>query len=119
MKKKKRQIGGILRKLRLGPVLEFLKLDKPFSKDKVIKSLPFVVFLFTLAIIYIWNSHYTIKTMRLTNQLRIEVKELRWEYMTTHAELMHVSKQSEVAKLVEPLGLRQLDKPPLKIRLKN
>ena len=47
------------------------------------------------------------------------MNEMRWEYMTTKSELENISKQSEVAKLVAPSGLKELREPPRKIVVKK
>ena len=104
--KKKSKIRLILEPFN---VLQYLK------KEYIIQNLPFLFFLVFLAGIYIWNTHYTVKTISEINALEKELKELRWEYMTNHAELMNISKQSEVAKMVEPIGLKELKEPPYKI----
>lgn len=100
---------------RIWVFLEPLNVLQYLKKEYIIQNLPFLFFLVFLAGIYIWNTHYTVKTISEINKLEKELKELRWEYMTNHAELMNVSKQSEVAKMVEPIGLKELDKPPYKI----
>jgi hypothetical protein len=41
------------------------------------------------------------------------VKELQWEYKTVKSEVMFQSKQSELVKAVEPLGLKELTESPV------
>jgi hypothetical protein len=50
-------------------------------------------------------------------KIQHEVKELRFESITTASGLMYISKQSEVARLVKEkkLGLEELIEPPSKI----
>ncbi len=64
-----------------------------------------------LAVIYIYNGHYAEKTIRNVNKVSIELKELQYEYKTLKSEVMFRSKQSELAKAVAPLGLRELTQP--------
>ena len=59
------------------------------------------------------------KTIRKMDRLAIEMKQIRWGYMSTKSELMYNSKQTEVAKAVESLGLKELIAPPKKIHLKE
>ena len=66
------------------------------------------MFLALLAVVYIYNGHYADKTIRNINQTAKEVKELQYEYKTVKSEVMFRSKQSELAKAVEPLGLKEL-----------
>lgn len=86
-----------------------------FQPDKLLLNLPFVLFCSLLAIVYIGNTHMAEKKMRHLNTLQPKLKELRWEYMTTKAELMYKSKQTEVAKEVAPYGLKKIQSPPYKI----
>jgi hypothetical protein len=44
------------------------------------------------------------------------LKEIQYEYKTLRSELMYQSKQSEIVKVVEPLGLKELVQPPLKLK---
>ncbi|MFN8252169.1 MAG: FtsL-like putative cell division protein [Ferruginibacter sp.] len=41
------------------------------------------------------------------------IKELEYEYKTVKSEVIYRSKASELAKAVEPMGLKQLTKPPV------
>jgi hypothetical protein len=43
------------------------------------------------------------------------MKELRSEFISTKSDLMFVSRQSEVAKAAEKLGLKEPIAPPIKI----
>ncbi|MBS1665632.1 MAG: hypothetical protein JST68_31630, partial [Bacteroidetes bacterium] len=73
---------------------------------------PFFLFLAALAVIYIYNGHYADKISRDINRTNKELKELQYEYKTLKSEVMFRSKQSELAKAVEPFGLHQLILPP-------
>ena len=70
-----------------------------------------------LAILYISNTHYAEKTVRRINAIQAEVEDLRADYTTRKADLMFASKQSEVAKKVKDLGLRESLTPPNKIEV--
>lgn len=91
------------------------------TSDNVIKQIPYILFLTILAIIYIGNRYQAEKIVRETIVLNNEVKELRSEAITTTSELMYISKQSEVAKLVEKKGLdlKEAVVPPQKIVIKD
>jgi hypothetical protein len=80
--------------------------------QSVVKQIPFFLFLTLLAIIYIYNGHYADKTTRNINRTSREVKELQHEYKTVKGEVMFRSKQSELIKAVEPLGLKELTTSP-------
>lgn len=80
--------------------------------QSVVKQVPFFLFLALLAVIYIYNGHKADKTIRSINRTAKEVKELQWEYKTVKSEVMFRSKQSELVKAVEPLGLKELVQSP-------
>jgi hypothetical protein len=67
--------------------------------------------------VYIGNKHLAEKNVRSIDKLTREVKELSWDYKTLKADLMLKSTQSEVAKQVDTLGLKELVEPPQKIIL--
>ena len=85
----------------------------------MIKNIYFFLFLAILAVVYIYNGHYAENTIKDINQSAKALKELQYEYKTVKGELMMRGKQSELAKAVEPLGLKALKEPPVKIIIKE
>jgi cell division protein FtsL len=79
----------------------------------IMKNVSFFLFLAALAVVYIYNGHYADKIVRDINKTNKEVKELQYEYKTLKSEVMFRSKQSELAKAVEPFGLKELTQPPV------
>ena len=84
--------------------------------QSIVKQVPFFLFLALLAVIYIYNGHYADKTIRNINQTAKAVKELQYEYKTVKSEVMFRSKQSELARAVEPLGLKELTIAPVVLK---
>ena len=82
----------------------------------IVKNIPFFLFLAVLAVVYIYNGHYADKTVRNINRTSNELKELQYEYKTLKSEVMFRSKQSELAKAVAPLGLKELTAPPIVLK---
>ena len=78
----------------------------------VVRNVSFLLFLTALAVIYIYNGHYADKISRDLNKTNKELKELQYEYKTLKSEVMFRSKESELAKAVEPFGLQELTRPP-------
>ncbi len=78
----------------------------------IVKNIPFFLFIAALAIVYIYNGHYSDNTIKNISKTTKEVRELQFEYKTIKSEVMLRSKQSELAKAVEPLGLKELTEPP-------
>lgn len=74
------------------------------------------MFLAMLAVIYIYNGHLADKTIRKINQTAKEVKELKYEYISVKSKVMYQSKQSELIKAVEPLGLKELVESPIVLK---
>ncbi len=85
------------------------------SDDRAVQHMPFVMFLGLLAILYIANGYYADDKIREVNKVTNQIKELRTEFISSKSDLMFVSKQSEVAKAVEPLGLKEPVVAPMKI----
>ncbi len=91
-------------------------LDGSFlTRDTVLNNIPFLLFLFGIGILYIGNSHFAESSVITMNKLNRELKELRSDFISTRSELMFVSKQSEVAKAVESMGIYESVVPPKKI----
>lgn len=83
----------------------------------VVKHFYFFVFLAMLAVLYIANGHFADKTIRNISKARAELKQLQYEHKVLKAEVMYRSKESELVKAVEPLGLKRLVEPPVKMKM--
>src|ERR1044071_1875774 len=92
-----------------------LKLEYYFEDGFPVKHLPKILFVIGLALIYISNTHYAEKTVRRISAMQAEVEDLRADYTTLKADLMFASKQSEVARKVGEIGLKESLKPPYKV----
>ena len=84
-----------------------------FSQRWIVKNIPFFLFLTVLAVFYIYNGHNADKTARDINKANNDLKELKYEYKTLKSEVMFRSKQSELARAVEPVGLKEIVTPPI------
>ena len=82
----------------------------------VVRQLPFFLFLTGLAIIYIYNGHNADRLNRDITKTTKELKELQYEYKTVKGDVLFRSKQSELVKAVEPLGLKELTQPPMVLK---
>ena len=81
----------------------------------LVKNIPFYFFISAIAIVYIANGHYADNTMRKINSTSRHLKEMEYEFKTVKQDVIFRSKESELAKAVEPLGLKPLITPPLRI----
>ncbi len=84
--------------------------------QSVVRQVPFFLFLSILAVVYIFNGHYADNTIRELNRTAKEVKELKYEYIAVKSKVMYQVKQSELVKVVEPLGLRELVQSPIVLK---
>jgi len=72
-----------------------------------------------LAMVYIWSNYKAEYTIRKIDRIQQEVEDLRADVTTLEAEYMYASKQSEVAKKIQPLGIVEIEEPPQKIVLEK
>ena len=84
-----------------------------------VKLVPPFLYAAMLALIYIWSNHRAESTIRKIERVQQEVEDLRADVTTLEAEYMYSSKQSEVAKKIEVLGIYEIDAPPTKIKVKK
>ena len=89
------------------------------SGKKVTKQLPFILSLALLAMLYIANNYNSQKTAIEINRTLKEIEGLRYEYISTKANLMQISKQSEIVKRLETSGLKEARVPPDKIFIED
>lgn len=81
----------------------------------IVENIPFTFFLGTLALLYIANGHYADKINREISRKEKNLKEMEFEFKTVKRDVIFRSKESELVKAVEPLGLQQLITPPVRI----
>lgn len=74
--------------------IRFVNVFGYFDRKAVMSFMPFLMFLFLLAIVYIGNSYYAEKTIRDIDRTQKEIRELRSEFITARSELMYCSKLS-------------------------
>lgn len=86
-----------------------------FYNRWLVKNIPFYLFVSALAIIYIANGHYADKMVREIDSTAKNLKEKEYEFKTVKRDVIFRSKESELAKAVEPLGLKELVVPPVKL----
>jgi len=105
---KQQKSGSFLKELLSGTMV---------TEKIILRNLWYVLLLTLLAAIYIGNRFHAEKVTREMTKLQREVKELRAESLSTSADLMYLSRQSEVYKLVKEKGLNleELKVPPFKL----
>jgi hypothetical protein len=108
---KKISTGSILREILSGGI----------TSKIILKNIWYIMLLTFLASVYIANRFHAEKITRDMNRMQREVRELRAESLSTSADLMYVSRKSEVNKLVKEkgLGLEELETPAFKLLVDN
>jgi hypothetical protein len=89
------------------------------SGKKVTKQLPFILSVALLAMCYIANNYNSQKKAIEINRTLKEIEGLRYEYISTKANLMNISKQSEVVKRLGVSQLKESLVPPDKIFIED
>ena len=84
-----------------------------FNYNRIVRNVPFFLFLAVLAILYIYNGHHADKLVRKIAVTEKNIKELEYEYKTVKSDLIFRSKATELIKVVEPLGLKEPKVPPM------
>jgi hypothetical protein len=79
------------------------------------KHLPFIFFVFGIALAYIANGHYAERQIRRRNALLDSIKEQKTFYHLADAGLGMARKQSRISEDVDSLGLKKLIRPPFKL----
>lgn len=92
-----------------------LKLESYFEEGFPVQYLPKILFVVFLSLVYISNTHYAEKTIRQIDRTQTEVEDLRADFTTLKSDVMFASKQSEVARRVKAIGLKESLRPPYKI----
>ena len=102
---------------RSGSFMKELLSGSMVTEKIILNNLWYVLLLTLLAAIYIGNRFHAEKITRETTKLQREVKELRAESLATSADLMYISRQSEVYRLVKEKGLdlEELKIPPYRL----
>lgn len=96
-----------------------LKLETYFEEGFPVQYLPKIMFVMLIGLLYIGNTHYSEKTVRRIDHAQSEVEDLRADYTTLKSDLMYASKQSEVARKVKIIGLKESLNPPTKVAIEE
>lgn len=103
--------------VKTGSFIKELLSGSMVSEKIILRNLGYISFVTLLAAIYIGNRFHAERVTREITRLEREVKDLRAESLSTSADLMFVSKQSEVFRLVKEKGLNleEMKSPPYKL----
>ncbi|MDZ4847505.1 MAG: FtsL-like putative cell division protein [Chitinophagales bacterium] len=101
----------------IGKKILRMDFNSMLTMESMVANMPYFLFLVVLAMVYISNTHTVEGTIRSIDKMKTELKEVRWNFMATKSDLMYKSKQTEVAKAVEEMGLKEITSPPIKIEI--
>jgi hypothetical protein len=87
--------------------------------DKALSSLPFVLYIAFLGMLYIANGYYAHNRLKDLDALDNAITELRIQYIIAEDKLMYLSKESELNKATDNIGLKEPVVPPSKIIVYN
>ncbi len=87
------------------------------TRKAVLKQSRFILLLVLIAFASIANRNHSEKTVIRLNRLQGDVKEMRAKSITFSSDLVRISRQSEVVRLVNryELGLQENLEPPKKL----
>ena len=99
------------------PFLKELLSGSMVSEKLILQNLGYISLITFLAAVYIANRFHAERITRETSRLQREVRDLRSESLSTSADLMYVSRQSQVYSLIREKGLNleELKAPPYKL----
>jgi hypothetical protein len=95
----------------------FAAIGDLFSYGWITKNIPFFLFMAVLAVLYIANGHMSENRIRKINDTARRLKDLQYEYKTLKSEMMFKSRESEMVKAAQPLGLVIDSSSPFRIKL--
>ena len=87
--------------------------------ESTFRLFPFVLFISFLAFVYIANNYYAERKIRNINKIQKELKEIKYEHISTKSKLMQISKQSQIAKKMESTGIKESTEPVKIIKVKK
>ncbi len=87
--------------------------------ENTIKSLPFLLYVAFLGMLYIANGYYAHSRLKDLDSLDNSITELRTQYIIAKDKLMYLSKESEVNKATGVSGPKEAVVPPAKIIVYN
>jgi hypothetical protein len=94
---------------------KYLDPENVFNLNAIRKNFKLILFCFLIGIIYISSTKNAERLLRRKSKIEWQIEQLRTQYITLKFEMMDRTKQSNVAALVDTLGLKELTETPRKI----
>ena len=117
MAEKKENSGKKTGQAQSGSFLKEILSGTMVTEKIILKNLWYVLLVTFLTAVYIGNRFHAEKVTRELTKVQREVRDLRAESLSTSADLMYLSRQSEVYRLIKEKGLtlEELKTPPYKV----
>lgn len=94
-----------------------IRVPTSLQEENPIRYVPHFVYLTILGLLYIANSHYAEKRLIKIAKLEKEISQITFDYKNIRYEFMKYYEYDQVVKEARKLGLRENDKPLIKVRL--
>jgi hypothetical protein len=90
------------------------------TKKFLQKQYPFLIMLAFIAFLYVDNRYYCETQLSKALKLKREIQDIKYESLTISAELMEISRQSNVRKMIYDRGLTlsESNTPPIVLEMK-
>ena len=85
------------------------------ADDRVLKHWPMGIVFIVFALVLIAFQYSDQKTIKKTNAIQRELKELRTEYLTSLSEYYTKKQQTEITKQLDKVGIKPSMVPPKRI----
>ncbi len=91
------------------------------TKNFLKKQYPLLILIAMLAFLYVDNRYYCETQLSKVIKLKREIQDIKYESLTISAELMEISRQSNVRKMIKERGLTlsESNTPPVVIEVKT
>lgn len=91
------------------------------TKKFLQKQYPLLILIAFLAFLYVDNRYYSETQLSKVLKLKREIQDIKYESLTISAELMEISRQSNVRKMIKERGLTlsESNTPPVVIEVKK
>lgn len=93
-------------------IAELQQVFKQIKEGHLMRYLPHALYLVMLGVIYIGNRHHIDRVIRGIDTIKLEVEDMRAEYMNAKSAYMYALKRTEIVKKVRVLGLKESSAPP-------
>lgn len=85
--------------------------------DSSVKNWRFIVFVVVLLLVMIFSAHKADEKVVKIGELHNEIRKLKSEYIDTSTSLMKLKMESNIEQKAREIGLKPLQKPPIKIKV--